>query len=114
MGDELCKYINQIATANAQRNEDTAANINNSKDSGLATDVKKLTKALAQLTKLVTNKANKPPSNNNAGGSHADKQFTGIHNMSAYCHSHGYHPGEKNHDSKTCKYKKEVHNAKAT
>jgi hypothetical protein len=109
MGDELCKYINQIATANAQWNEDTAAN-----DSSLAVDEKKLTKALAQLTKLVTNKENKPPSNNNVGGCCADKQFTGICNMGAYCHSHGYHPVEKNHDSNTCKYKKEEHNAKAT
>ena len=46
--DKLCKYINQIAAANAEQKEVTAANIGNNKDSGLAADVKQLTEALAQ------------------------------------------------------------------
>jgi hypothetical protein len=54
VGDELRKYINRIAAANAQQKEDTAANIHNNKDSDLAA----VTKALVQLTKMVTNKEN--------------------------------------------------------
>ncbi len=77
------EYINQIATSNA----------NNSKDKDLASDVKKLTEAVAMLTKLVTDKENTPPGNtNNTANSGTRKQFTGVRNMGAYCYTHGYHP----------------------
>jgi hypothetical protein len=110
VGNELCKCINQIMAANAQQKEDTAANMGNNKDSGLAADVKQLIKTLTQLTKMVTNKESKPPSNSNTGGQRSDKQYTGVRNMGAYWSSHGYHPAEMGHTSTTCKYKKEGHN----
>jgi hypothetical protein len=73
-------------------------------------DVKKLTEAVAMLTKLVTDKENTPPgNNNNTTNSGARKQFTGVRNMGAYCHSHEYHPAGTGHTSATCKYKKEGH-----
>ncbi len=74
VGNKLHKYINQVAAANAQLKKSTAANIRNNKDSDFVADVKKLTKALAQLTKMVTNKENRPPSNSNTGGCRSDKQ----------------------------------------
>ncbi len=109
VGDELHEYINQIVAANAQLKEDTAVNIGNNKDSGLTADLKKLTKALAQLTEMVTNKENKPPSNSNTGGRRSDKQFMGMRKMGAYCSSHVYHSARMGHTSTTCKYKKEGH-----
>jgi hypothetical protein len=110
IGDKLCECINQIAATNAQQKEDNAANIGNNKDSGLAADVKQLTEALAQLTKMVTNKENKPPSNSNTRGRCSDKQYTGVRKMGAYCSPHGYHPAGTGHTSTMCKYKKEGHN----
>jgi hypothetical protein len=120
MGDKLREYINLIVTANAKQQEDTAANIINNKESGLAADVKILTEALAQLTKMVTNKENKvidkenKASNTNTQALWANKQHTGVCNMGAYCHSYGYHPAGKDHNSSTCKYKKDGHNEAAT
>jgi hypothetical protein len=110
VGNELRKYINQIAAANAEQKEVTAANIGNNKDSGLAADVKQLTEALAQWTKMVTDKENKPPSNINTGGRRSNKQYTGVRSMGAYCSSHGYHPAKMGHTSTMRKYKKEGHN----
>jgi gas vesicle protein len=105
VGDEIREYINQIATSNA----------NNSKDKDLASDVKKLTEAVAMLTKLVTDKENTPPGNtNNTANSGTRKQFTGVRNMGAYCYTHGYHPAGTGHTSVTCKYKKEGHKDNAT
>ncbi len=110
VGNKLHKYINQIAAANEQQKEDTAANIGNNMNSGLAADVNQLAEALAQFMKMVTNKENKPPSNSNTGGHRSDKQYMGVRNMGAYCSSHGYHPVGTGHTSTTCKYKKEGHN----
>jgi hypothetical protein len=122
VGEELCEYINLIATANSKQHEDMAANISNNKESELAVDIKKLMEALAQLTKMVTdkenkvtNKENKAP-NTNTQTCRTNKQYTGVRNMGAYCHSHGYHPAGKDHNnnSATCKYEKDRHNKGAT
>lgn len=115
VGDELREYINQIASANAQQKEDAAANVNHNKEKDLAADVKWLTEAVAKLTKMVADKENAPPNNSNTGTSNATrKQYTGVRNMGAYCHSHGYHPAGEGHTSATCKYKKEGHKDEAT
>jgi hypothetical protein len=62
---------------------------------------------------MVTSKKNKAP-NTNTQARHANKQYTGVCNMGAYCHSHRYHPASKYHNSMTCKYKKDGHNKAAT
>ena len=67
------------------------------------------------LTKLVTDKKNTPSDNNNSNTNDGTrKQFTGVRNMGAYCHSHGYHPAGTGHTSTTCKNKKEGHKDEAT
>ena len=112
VGDEIREYINQIAAANVQQKEDTTANISNNKEKDLAADVKKLTEAVAKLTRMVADKESSPPGNNNSSTN--SKQYTGVRNMGAYCHSHGYHPVGIGHTSATCKYKKEGHKDEAT
>jgi hypothetical protein len=85
VGDKLREYINQIASANAQQKEDAAANVNHSKEKDLAADVKRLTEAVAKLTKMVADKENAPPSNSNTGTNNATrKQYTGVRNYATW------------------------------
>jgi hypothetical protein len=42
------------------------------------------------------------------------RKFRFNRNMGGYCHSCGYHPITRKHDSKTCKTKKEGHDNDAT
>jgi len=122
VGDELRRYIQQIATA-ASADKESAANISEAaraKDSQITTmtsQIKSLTDAVAALTASMANKENAAP-NSNRVRDERDRNtgFTYKRNMGGYCWSHGHHPVGVNHTSATCTQKKQGHcdNATAT
>ncbi len=50
----------------------------------------------------------------NNGGRGGKRTFNFMHNMGAYCSTHGHHPVDANHTSATCTHKREGHNNIAT
>jgi hypothetical protein len=83
--------------------------------------IKKLTATIAAMAAKMTNNKNQDPNSGaSAGGSSncmsRQPQIKKIHNMGAYCSSHGFHPAGANHDSVTCRneWRKPEHNIAAT
>ncbi len=116
-GDEICEYIQQLASASAANNAtDTAANVQTTnKLTTMEAEIKKLTATIASMaTKL--NGENINPNSGNSGGSKQTRrpQMEKLRNMGAYCSSHGFHPVGIKHDSVTCIYKNPEHKSEAT
>ena len=143
VGDEIRKYIQDIASTTAADKEQTvklAANVHKSeriKDAQIAAmtaQIKMLADAMADLTKLIKSKETNVGGGNDGGisggggscggrsGCGGSSSNPGNHtfrfppNMGKYCWSHGHHPVGANHDSHTCTHKKPGHinNATAT
>ncbi len=83
-------------------------------------EIKKLTATIATMAAKINNENRYPNSGASRGGSsnHMSRlpQTKKIHNMGAYCSSHGFHPVGANHDSFTCRneWRKPKHNIAAT
>ncbi len=113
-GNKLRKYIQEIASA-AAAGKESAANISketklkDAKIHVMTTQIKTLIDAITLLTKSLANKENTPPNmgNMNSGTTHCT--FHWMHNMGAYCWSHGHHSVRAKHTSSTCTKKKEGH-----
>jgi hypothetical protein len=140
--DELRKYIAGIAQA-AVTQEEQAANIrdsNKAATNAMFAQIKVMTDQIAQRTKAMANKENRPNSGGNGGSSsknsgsgsgsgsgggggggglqdrergRAQVQYTKPRNMGCYCSSHGFHPAGKNRTSATCNRKHANHDAMA-
>ncbi len=119
-GDELHKYIQQLASAGAANATDTADNAQmKEKLATMETEIKKLTATIAAMTaKMSNNEIRNPNIGTNRDGSRECvtrwPQMTRLRNMGAYCHSHRFHKVGANHDSTTCNWKKDGHNSAAT
>ncbi len=119
-GDEIRKYIQQLASVGAANATDTADNAQmKEKLVTMETEIKKLTATIAVMTAKMSNNENRDPNiGANRDGSRERMtrrpQMTRLRNMGAYCHSHGFHPVGANHDSTTCNWKKDGHNSAAT
>jgi hypothetical protein len=109
-GDELRKYITQIAAAAVAKEEkhnEIAASIRDTtkkKTDEMAAQLKSLHDAVAKLTLALANK----------GRDREKKPYAKTRCMGAYCWSHGWHPVGENHTSETCHHRKEGHKANAT
>ena len=107
-GDEICKYIQQLASAGAANAMDTANNAQmKEKMATMETEIKELTATIAAMTAKMSNNENCDPNigaNRDGGRERVTRrpQMKGLRNMGAYCHSHGFHPVGANHDSTTC------------
>ena len=118
VGDEIRKYIQEIASAtvaNKERMAELVANISNAakvKDTqinSITAQIKLLINTVALLSQLLANKVNN--GNNGSGGG---SKFKYTRNMGNYCWSHGHHPVGAKHTSIACTNKKEGHQDAAT
>jgi hypothetical protein len=142
VGNEIRKYIQDIASATAADKEQTAelaANVHKSekiKDAQIAAmtaQIKMLADTMAVLTKWIENKETNGSGSGNSGGGGSggggsggggsgggggsdpgNRTFRFPRNMGKYCWSHGHHPVRAKHDSHTCTHKKPDHNNNAT
>lgn len=129
VGDEIRKYIQDIASATVAdkaRTAELAANISDAtkaKDTQLNTitaQIKLLTDTVALLAQSIANKENNSGissnkhGSSNGGGSSGERNFTYSRNMGEYCWSHGHHPVGIKHNSSTCTQKKDGHKNDAT
>jgi hypothetical protein len=134
-GDEIRKYIQEIASASVTFNKKTAewaANVNKeskTKDAQLQAmmaQIQALTNTVATLSKAIAAAAKQGgggsrgssggvsgSGGNNIGGG-GERTFKYTRNMGAYCSTHGHHPVGANHTSATCTHKRESHNNTAT
>ncbi len=128
VGDEIRKYIQEIASATVadkERMTELAANISNTAKvkeaqiDSITAQIKLLTDTVALLSKLLTNKENN--GNNGSGGSGSGsnglgggRDFKYTRNMGNYCWSHDHHPVGAKHTSIACTNKKEGHQDAAT
>jgi hypothetical protein len=116
-GDEIRKYIQQLACAGAAKATDTAANIQTKEKLTLIkAEVKKLTTTIALMIGKF-NGENINPNKEDHGGSKQNSrrpQMKKLRNMGAYCSLHGFHPLGCNHNSTTCNWKKPEHKTEAT
>jgi len=112
IGDEIRKYIANLASASASTAQEQVANTmgktNQFDAMAMAAQIKALTDAVA---KLADAKENKDPNAGGGRGKNGDRksrhpQMTKLRNMGAYCHSHGFHPVRADHDSVNCSWKK--------
>ena len=118
VGDEIRKYIANLARASAGTAQEQAANNigKTNQLNAMAVQIKALIDAVAKLAAM---KENKDPNTGGGGGKNGDResrrpQMTKLRNMGAYCHSHGFHPVGTNHDSVNCSWKKSKHKTEAT
>ncbi len=118
IGNEICKYIANLASAMSGATQEQAANTmgKTNQFDGMAAQIKALTNAVA---KLATTKENKNPNAGGGRGKNGDcesrrPQMTKLRNMGAYCHSHGFHSVGVDHDSAKCSWKKAEHKTEAT
>ncbi len=120
VGDEIRKYIQQLASVGAANAMDTADNAQTKeKLATMEAEIKKLTATIAAMTAKMSNNENCDPNigaNRDSGRERVTRwpQMTKLRNMGAYCHLHGFHPTGANHDSITCNWKKDGHNSTAT
>ena len=129
VGDEIRKYIQEIASATIASNDNAserAANVQEdtkTKDTQLASmaaQIQALTNTVAALTSALAALVGKVSGNDSANstgssGSGASKgTFKFTRNMGAYCYQCGHHPVGINHTSATCSKKGENHNDLAT
>jgi hypothetical protein len=120
VGDEIRKYIQQLASTGAANTMDTANNVQmKEKLATMEAEIKKLTATIAAMTVKMSNNENRNPNigiKRDGGRECVTRrpQMISLQNMGAYCHSHGFHPVGANHNSTTCKRKKDGHNSAAT
>lgn len=141
VGDEIRKYIQEIASASAADKEkatEFAANVSEeskTKDAqlqaitaqiqALTNTVATLSTAIAAATKTGNGGRRGGAGGGGAGGGDAgggssgggrggERTFTAFRNMGAYCSTHGHHPVGAKHTSTTCNKKGEGHNDLAT
>jgi hypothetical protein len=110
-GNKIIDYIARIASASSFNNN-ALANIRDntkSKDTQLkamSAQLKILANTVAILAKSIKpNNENRNPnirSHSQGQQGSSTEQLTKLCNMGGYCHTHGYHPLGKKHDSKTC------------
>ena len=114
VGNELRRYIQEIASA-AAAGKESAANISKetkAKDAhicAMAAQIKILTDAIAALIKSLANSENMPPNTGNANSGTTNHRFNWTRNMGGYCWSHGHHPVHVKHNSSACTKKKDGH-----
>jgi len=113
-GDEIRKYIQQLASASVANNAtDTAANVQTTnKLMTMEAEIKKLTATIASMTTKLNCENINPNSGDNKQTMRP--QMKKLRNMGAYCSSHGFYPVGIKHDSVTCIYKKPEHKSEAT
>ena len=127
VGDEIQKYIQEIASATIADKEKTtemAANIvkaSKAKDAqidSITAQIKLLTDTVALLSKLLANNGGGGGGggrrHRGSGGNGGGREFNYMRNMGSYCWSHGHHPVSAKHDSSTCTQKKGGHKGAAT
>jgi hypothetical protein len=132
-GDEIRKYIQEIASTSVASNKKTAewaANVNkesktkNAQLQAMTAQIQALTNTIATLSKAILAAAKHggggggggisgSSSGNNIGGG-GKSRLKYMRNMGAYCSMHGHHPVGANHTSATCTHKQESHNDTAT
>jgi hypothetical protein len=134
-GNEIRKYIQDIASATVADKERTAENLANISKASRAKDaqidsitaqIKLLTDTVALLSKSLANKENNGSGGNvgrgngsrgngrDGGGLGGIPRQNPTRNMGNYCWSCGHHPVGMKHDSHTCNFKKEGHKDDAT
>jgi len=123
VGDEIRKYIQEIAratVADKERTAELAANISdatNAKDAqidSITAQIKLLMDTVALLSQSIANKENIGGGGGGGAGGGALREFKYTRNMGSYCWSHGHHPVGAKHDSSTCTHKKTGHQDAAT
>ena len=131
VGDEIRKYIQEIASATVADKEKTAEMAANMSEAAKAKDaqidsitaqIKLLTDTVALLSRSLANKENNGGgggggnggSGGGGGGLGGGREFKYTRNMGNYCWSHGHHPVGAKHDSSACTHKKEGHQDAAT
>jgi hypothetical protein len=116
-GDEIQKYILTLTQANEKQHEETAAIVTDIKKDEMAERLMKLESMMEKLLANIPTAPGKPKDGKKPKESdekHDTRKFRFNRNMGGYCHSCGYHPIARKHDSKTCKTKKEGHDNDAT
>jgi hypothetical protein len=112
-GNKLQEWIQQIASNGA--NNELAVNTQaTDKIASMEAEIKKLTAAIAQMANKSNNSKNVTPNTSSGNWPSRCPQNKKPHNMSGYCHSHGYHPVGADHTSANCSWKKDGHKDKAT
>ena len=130
VGDEIRRYIQEIASASAANNDkaaEFAANVSEeskAKDAQLqamTAQIQALTNTVAALSTTIANAAkangggyNGSGGGGGGGGGGGERAFKLTRNMGAYCWTCGHHPVGANHTSATCTRKREGHNDLAT
>ena len=124
VGDEIRKYIQEIASASAANNDKAAEFAASVSEESKAKDAQ-LQAMSSQIQALIsTTIANAAKANGGGGGGGggdgggggggSKRAFRHTRNMGAYCWTCGHHPVGANHTSVTCKSKREGHNDLAT
>jgi hypothetical protein len=130
VGNEIRKFIQEIASASVASNKKTAewaANVSKeSKAKGaqlqaMTAQIQALTNTLATLPTAIVAAAKENGdgsgnggSSGGGGGGGGERTFKFMHNMGAYCSMHGHRPIGPNHTSATCTHKRKGHNNIAT
>jgi hypothetical protein len=123
LGDKIKDYIAKLASTSVTNN-DVLANIRDTvrtKDSQIevmAAQLKLLSDTVALLAKNAkpTDENRDPNSRGRSRGARGgqSQQMTKLHNIGAYCWTHGFYPVGVTQDSKTCDFKKDGHRDNAT
>jgi hypothetical protein len=119
VGDEIRKYIHEIASASAASNKKAAEFAANVSDEAKAKDaqfqamtaqIQALTHTVATLSTAIAAAAKENGGGGGGGGGEHGRTFKFTRNMGAYCYSCGHHPIGANHTSVTCTRKRDGHN----
>ena len=117
VGDELRKYILTLTQANESHQQESAANIKDTKYDEMTERMKKMESMMATLVTQLAAAPGKSKDDDKAKGDEDNKskrKWKFSRNMGEYCHSCGYHPIGVKHTSKTCIKKAEGHDDDAT
>ncbi len=135
VGNEIRKYIQDIASATIADKERTAENLANISEASRAKDaqmdsitaqIKLFSDTIALLSKSLAYKENNGSGENDGGGNSSRRngrdggglggkqKWLPTRNMGSYCWSCRHHPVGVKHDSHTCTHKKEGHKDEAT
>ncbi len=121
-GDKIREYIQQLASAGSANVTDNAVGVQTKdKPTTMEGKIKKLTATITAMATKMTNNENLDPNSGASAGSSSNcvsrqPQMKKIHDMGAYCSSHGFHPVGANHNRVTCRneWRKPKHNIAAT
>ncbi len=112
IGDELRKWIQQIASNGANNKQAVNAQATK-KIASMEAEINKLTATISQMASKMNNNKNSNLSTGSGDHESQHPQMKKAHNMGVYCHSHGFHPIGTNHTSATCSWKKDGHKVEA-